>query len=63
MNEKKKCDMCGEYKHTVKSQPSRSQLTFGGFPVKRENRCGRCETKLGKQLDKILSNYEEKLCL
>ena len=52
----KKCDTCGKERRNVSLQPSSSQLIFGGFPVRHENRCLDCERKLSKQLDKILDN-------
>jgi hypothetical protein len=40
-----KCVMCGTENDTVDSQPTRSQLIFGGFPMRWENRCRKCEKK------------------
>ena len=46
------CAICNKSKKTITRQPSRSQLIFGGFPVRYENRCQACETKLVKQLER-----------
>ena len=39
----RRCDVCLKEKPDVKLEPSRSQLLFGGFHVKLENRCKECE--------------------
>lgn len=57
---KPKCAMCGKSKRTVELSPSRRQLLFGplslplGHYVTYEYRCQACETKLGKQIDRML---------
>jgi len=51
-----KCDMCHKDKSDVSTQPSRSQLIFGGFNVKYENRCNDCEREVRKRIDKMLKH-------
>ena len=53
-----KCEICGKDKKTVELQPSRKQLIFGGFPIRFEYRCQRCETILAKQLSAVLKGRE-----
>jgi hypothetical protein len=48
------CDMCLKESDSVKRVPSRSQLLFGGFNVKMENRCPKCERRVVKWIDRIL---------
>lgn len=49
-----KCDMCGKQKKNVTTEPSRSQLIFGGFRVKYEQRCPACERKVAAQIERML---------
>ena len=50
------CDRCKQDKDNVSVEPSRSQLMFGGFPVKYEKRCEDCEKELIRQINKVLKN-------
>jgi hypothetical protein len=58
-NNTKICDVCGERKKNVSLEPSRSQLLFGGFKLKFENRCRSCERKVSKWVDKLLTTIED----
>lgn len=48
------CDMCKKENKTVDYQPTRKQLLFGGFPVRLEKRCAKCEQKVVAWVDRIL---------
>jgi hypothetical protein len=48
------CSMCRKHKKNLSLEPSRSQLIFGGFPVKLEYRCQSCENKVIKSVEKII---------
>jgi len=49
-----KCDTCGSDKN-VTSQPTRSQLLFGGFRGKMtEHRCDECEKKVIQWINSLL---------
>jgi hypothetical protein len=48
--------MCGRNDVDVELQPSRSQLLFGGFRSRMENRCAGCEKKVAKWVDKLLDS-------
>jgi hypothetical protein len=48
------CDVCKTDKTSTTLQPSRSQLIFGGFPARYENRCDQCEKELGKRLSAMI---------
>lgn len=52
------CAMCGKDKRTVELQPSSKQLLFGGFNHFMELRCGKCETKVRKWIERMISNIE-----
>lgn len=52
--------MCKKEKKVVFCQPSRTQLMMGGYPVKMENRCQACETKLAKKIEKLLAKGTNK---
>lgn len=49
----KRCVICGSYRD-VERELSRSQLLFGGFDVKYELRCKKCEAELCQKIDDIL---------
>jgi hypothetical protein len=53
-NDLKLCDVCKKAKRTVSREPSRSQLLFGGFNLRFENRCPACERKVVAWVDKQL---------
>ena len=57
---KKMCDMCGKDKLNVSLEPSRSQLLFGGFSIRFENRCPACELKVTKWVEKQLGMNNDK---
>lgn len=46
------CSMCNEEKN-CSYEPTRSALTFGGFPVRYEYRCASCEREVCKSIDKM----------
>ena len=52
------CARCKQKKKDCSLEPSRSQLIFGGFPVKYEYRCPACERELCKKIDKMLIESE-----
>ncbi len=54
------CDMCHKEKPDVESQPSRSQLIFGGFRNLTEDRCKDCEKELCKTISRIIKNIGKK---
>ena len=51
-----RCKMCGRNDVDVELQPSRSQILFGGFRSRMENRCAGCEKKVAKWVDKLLDS-------
>lgn len=53
---KQRCDMCRRLKRNVSLEPSRSQLVFGGFPVKLEHRCAACERRVCKRVAAMIRN-------
>ena len=42
----KTCDRCKQDKPRTSLEPTQSQLLFGGFPVRMENRCDACEREV-----------------
>ena len=54
------CDMCQKEKPDVESQPSRSQLIFGGFRNLTEGRCRDCEKKLCKTVSQIINRISKR---
>ena len=51
----KKCDICKQEKRNVSREPSRSQLLFGGFNMRTENRCPACEREVMKWVDSLIT--------
>lgn len=52
------CEMCGAEKPEF-FEPTRSQLLFGGFPVKMEYRCKKCEAHVAEWVETMLDNISK----
>lgn len=65
----KTCAQCGKTKRTCTYEPTLSAMIFGPFPgsqyfntparISMEWRCQRCDTIVGKRLDKMITNLSD----
>ncbi len=53
------CGVCKKNKRNLFLEPSRNQLLFGGFNMRREYRCPDCERKVARWIDGTLRQLEK----